>query len=101
MFFNFKREKEKEGQDYQQEEQKVKEVQGRDLDYNSIPQHLNTQRYTLKYTNMIIKITKLECKRCRHSWIPKKEEVRQCPKCKSAYWDKEKEGFKNETQNRH
>ena len=41
--------------------------------------------------NMIIKITKLECKRCKHSWIPKKEEVRQCPKCKSAYWDKEKE----------
>lgn len=39
---------------------------------------------------MKIKITKLKCKRCEHEWIPKKEEVRQCPKCKSAWWDKEK-----------
>jgi len=38
---------------------------------------------------MKIKITKLTCKRCGHFWIPKKEEVRQCPKCKSAWWDKE------------
>jgi len=33
---------------------------------------------------------KLKCKRCEHRWIPKKEDVRQCPKCKSAYWDKER-----------
>jgi len=33
---------------------------------------------------------KLECKRCGHRWIPKKEDVRQCPKCKTAYWDKER-----------
>ncbi len=39
---------------------------------------------------MIIKITKLECKRCGHKWVPKKEEVRICPKCKSAWWDKVK-----------
>ncbi len=29
----------------------------------------------------------LECKRCGFKWIPRKFEVRQCPKCKSAYWD--------------
>lgn len=40
---------------------------------------------------MKIKITKLKCKRCGHQWVPKKEDVRQCPKCKSVWWDKEKE----------
>ncbi len=38
---------------------------------------------------MKIKLTKLVCKKCGHSWIPKVEEVRQCPKCKSAWWDKD------------
>jgi len=33
---------------------------------------------------------KLECKRCGHQWIPRTDDVRQCPKCKSAHWDKEK-----------
>jgi len=40
---------------------------------------------------MIIKQEKLECKRCGHKWIPRAEDVRICPKCKSAWWDKEKE----------
>ena len=39
---------------------------------------------------MKIKITKLECKRCGHKWIPKKEDIRQCPKCKTAFWDLER-----------
>ena len=40
---------------------------------------------------MIIKIKKqLKCKRCGYEWNPRKEDVRQCPKCKSASWDKEK-----------
>lgn len=33
---------------------------------------------------------KLECMRCLHTWIPRKEDVRICPKCKSPYWDKER-----------
>lgn len=38
---------------------------------------------------MKIKIKKqLKCERCGHEWNPRKEEVRQCPKCKSAWWDK-------------
>jgi len=40
---------------------------------------------------MIIKILKLNCKRCGHKWIPKKEDVRTCPKCKSAWWDTKKD----------
>ena len=40
---------------------------------------------------MKIKLTKLNCKKCGHEWIPKIKEVRQCPNCKSAWWDKEKE----------
>jgi len=27
------------------------------------------------------------CLRCGHEWEPKLEEPRQCPKCKSAYWN--------------
>ena len=37
---------------------------------------------------MKIKIIKLKCERCGHQWVPKKEEIRQCPKCKSPWWDK-------------
>lgn len=32
----------------------------------------------------------LECKRCGWTWFPRKKEVIICPKCKSAYWNKEK-----------
>lgn len=31
----------------------------------------------------------LECKRCHHKWIPRTEDVKICPNCKSAYWDTE------------
>ena len=40
---------------------------------------------------MKVKLTKqLGCKRCGHEWNPRKEDVRVCPKCKSAYWDIER-----------
>jgi len=32
----------------------------------------------------------LECKRCGWKWAPRKKEVIICPKCKSAYWNKDK-----------
>ena len=38
-----------------------------------------------------IKIEKqLKCLRCSHEWNPIQTEVRICPKCKSAWWDKPK-----------
>lgn len=43
-----------------------------------------------------IKITRLECKRCGYSWVPKKEDVRICPKCHSPWWDVEKENENDE-----
>ena len=30
----------------------------------------------------------LTCRRCLHTWVPRQEEVRICPKCKSAWWDR-------------
>lgn len=37
---------------------------------------------------MIIKLNKkVECKRCFHNWTPRKENVRCCPNCHSAWWD--------------
>jgi len=44
---------------------------------------------------MKIKIIKLECKRCGHIWVPKKEEIRICPRCKSPYWDRKKQNANN------
>ena len=43
---------------------------------------------------MKTKITKykLKCQRCGGEWIPRKDDVRQCPKCKSAYWDLPRKG---------
>lgn len=39
---------------------------------------------------MKLEIKKLHCERCQHDWVPKQEEVRQCPKCKSPWWDTKK-----------
>ena len=38
---------------------------------------------------MIINIKKLCCKKCGHKWMPRQEDVRMCPKCKSVRWDRE------------
>ena len=37
---------------------------------------------------IILRLYGFKCSRCSHSWIPRKKEVRVCPKCKSPYWDK-------------
>ena len=47
---------------------------------------------------MIIKIQKMNCKRCNHKWTPRQEEIRICPKCKSPYWDKIKKQKKEKKQ---
>ena len=41
--------------------------------------------------NMKVTVKKLFCRRCEHKWIPRKTDVRTCPKCKSAFWNKRKE----------
>ena len=38
----------------------------------------------------VVKLIKLTCKRCNHSWIPRTKDVRSCPKCKSPYWDQDR-----------
>ena len=40
--------------------------------------------------SMIFNIPKITCKRCSHTWFPRQIEVRMCPKCKSIWFDKEK-----------
>jgi predicted Zn-ribbon and HTH transcriptional regulator len=39
-----------------------------------------------------VRIEALKCERCGHLWVPHKpiKEVRLCPHCKTAYWDKPK-----------
>jgi len=32
-------------------------------------------------------ITTPRCKRCGHTWTPRKTEVKMCPRCKSYYWN--------------
>lgn len=33
------------------------------------------------------------CTRCNYSWIPRKNITKNCPKCKSPYWNREKTRF--------
>ena len=40
---------------------------------------------------MRIEIDELKCLRCGHEWIPRQKEIRICPRCKSALWDKPKQ----------
>jgi predicted Zn-ribbon and HTH transcriptional regulator len=36
------------------------------------------------------------CKRCGHTWLKRKaEDPKNCPKCKSPYWDRERTRPKN------
>jgi predicted Zn-ribbon and HTH transcriptional regulator len=37
---------------------------------------------------MLIKVPMLTCQRCGWKWTPRKADVRVCPKCNSASWDK-------------
>ncbi len=35
-------------------------------------------------------VTQVTCLRCGHTWLPRSNDVRQCPGCKSALWNKPK-----------
>jgi len=39
---------------------------------------------------MEVKLNKIQCKRCGYQWLPRKTDIRQCPKCKTAYWELER-----------
>lgn len=34
----------------------------------------------------------LTCTRCGHRWLPRKEDVRTCPGCRTIYWDRPRQG---------
>jgi predicted Zn-ribbon and HTH transcriptional regulator len=40
---------------------------------------------------MKIKLKTLKCLRCGYEWTPRREDVRQCPKCKSVYWNERRD----------
>lgn len=49
------------------------------------------QRYRKAMARVPITVMGFRCERCRHEWIPRREndkEPRVCPKCKSPYWDR-------------
>lgn len=37
------------------------------------------------------KIPTLTCQNCDHEWVPRRTDVRRCPRCGSVRWDEEKE----------
>lgn len=43
-----------------------------------------------------ITVKAFQCERCGHIWPPRYQDRRPviCPKCKSPYWDKPKQGGK-------
>ena len=45
---------------------------------------------------MFIVKTKIYCKRCSHSWYPRKpiSEIVICPGCRSPYWNRPRKGDK-------
>ena len=45
--------------------------------------------FTYVVTDVKVKVTiqKLKCLRCGHEWVPRTDDVRQCPRCKSAFWN--------------
>ena len=47
-----------------------------------------------------VKINQLECKRCGHKWIARKDEVMVCAKCHSPYWNRDKNEKKELLSNR-
>lgn len=49
-----------------------------------------------------MKLKQLQCKRCGygsgsgdHPWIPRVEDPKVCPKCKSPYWNVERKNINN------
>jgi|LGVD01.1.fsa_nt_gb Zn finger protein HypA/HybF involved in hydrogenase expression len=40
---------------------------------------------------MKIDMSTITCKRCGHTWVPRKSDVRTCPNCRSVYFDRELE----------
>ncbi len=43
-----------------------------------------------KVMRFVVKFT--HCLRCGHGWYPRMPKPRQCPKCKTAYFDVPREG---------
>jgi len=39
----------------------------------------------------MIDVPELTCKRCGHSWTPRSNDPRMCPRCKSYKWNVAKE----------
>lgn len=48
---------------------------------------------------MEIELPHLTCQRCGNTWIPRTPEPKQCPKCKSPYWNKTRKKQENEPTN--
>jgi len=36
-----------------------------------------------------MEINQLECQKCGHKWVPRKQDPAMCPKCKTYNWRKE------------
>lgn len=51
------------------------------------------------YHDLVIEISISQCLRCEYSWQPRKEHVKECPKCKSPYWNKKKKHLSYEKKN--
>jgi predicted Zn-ribbon and HTH transcriptional regulator len=37
---------------------------------------------------MKLKLNTVRCLKCGYQWVPRKTEIRQCPKCKTAWFDR-------------
>lgn len=57
-----------------------------------------TPNYPWVYSVVAMKLPRLTCKRCGHSWIPRAEKLPDVcagKNCKSPYWSKDRKVTKN------
>ena len=46
-------------------------------------------RGILRGLRIVNEVVVLVCKRCGHKWIPQVIEPKQCPDCRSRYWNRD------------
>jgi len=51
------------------------------------------------YMPNLIKLPRLSCTNCEYSWVPRISDVRRCPNCGVATWDRPRNRSKRETWN--
>lgn len=56
-----------------------------------VDQYARKDRLSRRKNMAKVKVEKLKCQKCGHEWVPRSDDVRQCPGCHTVWWDEPKE----------